>query len=111
MVTALVPATAAAVVTHERTGWPSTWTVQAPQTATPHPYLVPVSPSCSRRTHKSGTSGPTSNCCVLPLTSSEIMTASRMSDDRQPVYARDGRAATDRRPPNSGPSVGREDLV
>src|SRR5215472_404645 len=95
MVTTLLPATAAAVVTQERIGWPSTWTVQAPHTATPQPYLVPVNPSCSRRTHKSGTSGPTSTCCVLPLTTSEIMAASRIGDDRQSVYAQDRCPATD----------------
>ena len=36
------PATDASVVTHERTGWPSRCTVQAPHIAMPHPNFVPV---------------------------------------------------------------------
>jgi hypothetical protein len=47
---------------------PSTWIVQAPQRAIPHPYLVPVSPILSRRTQSSGVSGSTSTCSDLPLT-------------------------------------------
>ena len=31
-----------------RTASPSIWTVQAPHSAIPQPYLVPVRPSCSR---------------------------------------------------------------
>src|SRR5262245_9455683 len=53
---------------HDRTGSPSTWTVQAPQRAIPHPNLVPVRPSCSRSTQSSGVSGSTSMSCVVPLT-------------------------------------------
>ena len=41
----------------ERTGSPSTCTVQAPHAAMPQPYLVPVRPSSSRRTHSSGAFG------------------------------------------------------
>jgi hypothetical protein len=43
--------------TQLRVGTPSRCTVQAPHWATPQPYLVPVRPSCSRRTHSSGVSG------------------------------------------------------
>src|SRR5271169_2233825 len=52
---------------------PSIWTVQAPHWATPQPYFVPVSPSCSLMTHSSGTSGPVSTSYLFPFTSSEIM--------------------------------------
>src|ERR1700736_170888 len=43
-------------VTQERVTTPSTCTVQAPQRAAPQPNLVPVMPSTSRNTHKSGVS-------------------------------------------------------
>src|SRR6202171_2602906 len=41
----------------DRTGAPSTCTVQAPHCAMPHPNLVPVSPRISRSTQSSGISG------------------------------------------------------
>ena len=40
----------------ERVGWPSISTVQAPQSALPQPYLVPVRFSESRRIHSRGVS-------------------------------------------------------
>jgi len=43
--------------TQLRVATPSMCTVHAPHCATPQPYLVPVSPSCSRITHRSGVSG------------------------------------------------------
>ena len=43
-------------------------TVQAPQAATPHPNLVPVSPSSSRKYHNNGIDGSPSNFCAWPLT-------------------------------------------
>jgi hypothetical protein len=43
--------------THDRVAPPSTWTVQQPHWATPHPNLVPVMPSSSRMTQSSGMSG------------------------------------------------------
>src|SRR5439155_17554312 len=76
IVVTLLPATADTGVTHVRTAAPSRWTVQAPQSAIPHPYLVPVSPRVSRITHRSGISGGTSTCCRLPLTVNAIMTTS-----------------------------------
>jgi hypothetical protein len=54
-------------VMHERTGEPSTWTVHAPQRFRPHPYLVPVSPSRSRRTHSRGMSSGASTSRRSPL--------------------------------------------
>jgi hypothetical protein len=48
---------AATGVWHERTAAPSTSTVQAPHWATPQPYFVPVRPSSSLSTHRSGVSG------------------------------------------------------
>ena len=56
-------------VTQERVATPSTCTVQAPQSATPQPNFVPVMPSTSRNTQRSGVSPSTSTLCLLPLTS------------------------------------------
>src|SRR5436190_15896280 len=39
----------------------------------PQPYFVPVRPTCSRITHKSGVFGSTSTCCALPLMLRRIM--------------------------------------
>src|SRR6202048_4409164 len=55
-------------VMQERMATPSTWTVQAPQSAMPQPNFVPVMPSTSRNTHRSGVLPSTSTLCVLPLT-------------------------------------------
>jgi hypothetical protein len=58
--------------TQLRVGTPSMCTVQAPHCAMPQPYLVPVSPSCSRSTHSSGVSSSTSNSRTVPLTFSHV---------------------------------------
>src|SRR2546425_849305 len=79
-----LPAAAEAGVTHERTAAPSRWTVQAPQSAMPHPYLVPVRPSVSRITQSSGVSGGTSTCCFRPLTVNAIMETSWPRSGRAP---------------------------
>src|SRR5262245_48075819 len=42
-------------------------TEQAPHCATPQPYFVPVRPTCSRITHRSGVSASTSTSRTLPL--------------------------------------------
>ena len=55
-------------VEHERSGSPSTCTVQAPHWAMPQPYLVPVRPRSSRRTQSSGVSGSTSTSRRWPFT-------------------------------------------
>ena len=68
MVWMLAPATLATGVTHERTAWPSLWTVQAPQAATPQPNLVPVRFSESLRTQSRGIWGSTSRETLFPLT-------------------------------------------
>src|SRR4051812_33761003 len=52
----------------ERVTSPLMCTEQAPHWATPQPYLVPVSPTCSRITHRRGVSGSTSTECSLPFT-------------------------------------------
>src|SRR5438876_1167280 len=57
MVLTGLPWAAESGVMQERTASPSRWTVQAPQRAMPQPYLVPVSPSESRSTQRSGVSG------------------------------------------------------
>ena len=59
--TTRLPRTASSGVTQERTALPSTWTVQAPQAATPQPNLVPVRPSRSRSAHSSGICGAASS--------------------------------------------------
>src|SRR3984893_12369536 len=68
MVVTRFPSTAFSGSTHERTAAPSTCTVQAPQSAMPHPYLVPVSDRWSRSTQRSGVSASASMFCVAPLT-------------------------------------------
>src|SRR6266545_1438250 len=68
--------------TQERTSWPLTGTEQAPHCATPQPYLVPVRPTCSRRTHSSGVSASTCTSWTLPLMLSFAMNVLRGSFDR-----------------------------
>src|SRR3981189_777728 len=51
----------------ERTGAPSTCTVQAPHCAMPHPNLVPVSPTISRSTQSRGISGGASIFLTSPF--------------------------------------------
>jgi len=48
------------LVMQERMGFPSIWTVHAPQSAMPQPNLVPVMPNKSRSTHRRGVSPSTS---------------------------------------------------
>src|SRR5262245_19482249 len=60
-------ATAESGVMHERTGWPSTCTVQAPHSAIPQPNLDPVSPSWSRNAQSSGVLSGRSTVYRLPL--------------------------------------------
>src|SRR5229473_7718196 len=55
-------------VIQERVAAPSTCTVQAPHSAMPQPNFVPVMPSTSRNTHKSGLSPSTSTVRSTPLT-------------------------------------------
>ncbi len=68
MVVIFLPTAALTGMPQERTGTPSMCTVQAPHCATPQPYLVPVRPTCSRSTHRSGVSASTSTECSLPFT-------------------------------------------
>src|SRR5262245_7152513 len=77
------PATSPTAVTHERRGTPSTCTVQAPHSALPQPNLVPVRPTSSRRTHRSGVSAGTATSTGLPLTTSFIMYSSPRGRERQ----------------------------
>src|SRR5207253_9538403 len=72
-----LPAARDTGVTHDRTASPLRWTVHAPQSAMPHPNLVPVSPMFSRMTHNKGASGLTSTDCGLRLTLKLIMTGLR----------------------------------
>src|SRR5271169_5110468 len=54
-------------IEHDRVTSPLRCTEQAPHWAMPQPYLVPVRPTCSRITHKSGVSGSTCTSCICPL--------------------------------------------
>src|SRR5712671_2186485 len=55
-------------VMQERVATPLTCTVQAPQSAMPQPNFVPVMPSTSRNTQRSGVSPSTSIVRLTPLT-------------------------------------------
>src|SRR5256885_13372424 len=68
MVVILLPAAAARDVEQDRAGCPFTCPVQAPHSAMPQPYLVPVMPRWSRRTHRRGVSRSASTDMGLPLT-------------------------------------------
>src|SRR3954463_11911960 len=68
MVTILSDAfTLPTAIEQERCTSPLICTEQAPHWATPQPYLVPVKPTCSRMTHKSGVSSSTFTSRTLPL--------------------------------------------
>src|SRR6267378_3003543 len=56
------------LVEQDRAAWPFTCTVHAPHSAMPQPYLVPVIPRWSRRTHRRGVYGSASTDMGLPLT-------------------------------------------
>src|SRR5213083_2819646 len=68
MVVILLPAAAPSGVEQDRAACPFTCTVQAPHSAMPQPYLVPVMPRWSRRTHRRGVSRSASTDMGLPLT-------------------------------------------
>src|SRR2546428_4888097 len=59
--------TSAARMEQERCTSSLMCTEQAPHWAIPQPYLVPVRPTCSRMTHRSGVSASTSTSRMLPL--------------------------------------------
>src|SRR5438552_12134160 len=68
MVTIRSPAlTALTGIEHERRISPLMCTEHAPHCATPQPYLVPVSPTCSRMTQRSGVPSSTCTSWTLPL--------------------------------------------
>jgi hypothetical protein len=67
MVWIALPATLPTGVTQDRTAWPSTRTVQAPQAATPQPNLVPVICRRSRSTHSKGMAGSACTCTRPPF--------------------------------------------
>jgi len=73
MVVTFLPCAAEIGVTHARVGVPSRCSVQAPQSAIPHPNFVPLSPSSSRSAQSSGVSAGTSRLTALPLMSSVVM--------------------------------------
>src|SRR5438477_10976101 len=66
------PAARVTGATHERTAWPSIWTVHAPHGAIPQPYLVPVNSRFSRRTQSRGVEGSTSTFTRRLFTLNEI---------------------------------------
>jgi len=65
------------VTEQERFSSPLMCTEQAPHCATPQPYLVPVSPACSRIAHSRGVSASTCTSRSLPLMLSFAMDSSR----------------------------------
>src|SRR5262245_15934288 len=73
MVVICLPTTELIGTTQERRAAPLTSTVQAPHCAMPQPYLVPVSPICSRIAHRSGVLGSASTSYDLLLTERRIM--------------------------------------
>src|SRR5690348_6033078 len=92
MVVMLLPASAPMRVTQERMALPSRCTVQAPHSAMPQPYLVPVRPSTSRRYHSSGICGSPLKERSTPLTLRRIMLYS-MSETMQLCHEQPGCAA------------------
>src|SRR5579859_7798758 len=88
-----LPVTADAGITQERTGLPSMSTVHAPHMAMPQPYLVPVMPSSSRRTHNSGISSSTFTLTCFPLTFRVVTLCSRDGFVRK--YCAQGQRAKD----------------
>ena len=59
MVVKLRPAAVEHGIWHDRTAWPFSNTVQAPQTPTPQPNFVPVNRNVSRKIHSKGVSSST----------------------------------------------------
>ncbi len=78
MVTILSPGfTSPTRIEHDRVTSPLRCTEQAPHWAMPQPYLVPVRPTCSRITHRSGVSGSTCTTRTRPLMLSLAMSVPR----------------------------------
>ena len=71
------PSTVTANIRQERTGSPSSSTVQAPQTPCSQPTWVPVSRRSWRRTSDSSRRAGTSTSCGAPLTVNETRTVRR----------------------------------
>jgi len=67
MVVMRLPTAADAGSWHAFIGCPSTWMVQAPQRAIPHPYLVPGEPDIVAQDPEEGVSGSTSTVSGLLL--------------------------------------------
>jgi nitrite reductase/ring-hydroxylating ferredoxin subunit len=63
MVVIFLPTALDTGVMQDRIGRPSRWTVHAPHSATPQPNFVPVRPTTSRSTQRSGMSSGTSSSC------------------------------------------------
>src|ERR1051325_11316545 len=88
--------------TQVRVATPSRCTVQAPHWAMPQPNFVPVSPSVSRSTQRSGVSGATLTVSRLPLTVKLIggMTGILISGNGDNVHSRPARGKGGVRFPN-----------
>src|SRR5712692_4017941 len=83
MVVTCLPCTSEIGMTHVRVGAPSMCIVQAPQSPTPQPNLLPVRPRCSRTTHNRGTSSGPSKSADIPLTENFTMLGSLSRRDLQ----------------------------
>src|SRR3954465_6661485 len=69
------PLTELSEVIQEREGIPLISTVQAPQTPSPQPYLLPVNSSSSRKTVNRCVSGSTCTSCFTPFTINTMLNA------------------------------------
>src|SRR2546429_8003688 len=85
------PETSFTAVMQARVASPSTWTVQAPHSATPQPYFVPMSPNSSRRYQSNGVDGSPSKDCSWPLMRNLTMACLPFGADRG-FYLRTGAA-------------------
>src|SRR5207302_5876621 len=73
MVVKLRPAAPEHGIWHDRTAFPFSSTVHAPQTPTPQPNFVPVNPRLSRMSQSNGVSSSASTTCLAPLTVKSIL--------------------------------------
>ena len=79
-------------VTHARVGWPSRYTVHAPHSAMPQPYLVPVRFRLSRRIHRSGVSPATLGAMSTRSLLTKKVGIAESPEERNPAFYRVRRA-------------------
>ena len=101
--------TALTGVTQERMGSPPRCTVQAPHSAMPQPYLVPVRPMVSRRTQSSIRVSSTVSRVALPLSVNDTTRISASSRAVAPRPRRHGEVIRRRRPDVNRHMIGARD--